>query len=154
MAKHTARAAKPVQTQQQHSDNSHNHKKTCRSCGGEYPHNGVCPAKGKTCNYCKTLNHFNKMCRKRRENESINSVYSNTLRVHIPVMRWGVLLWRPTQYTFGEYDKRKTTYGNKQSRLPTNDRHRCHCEHLGRRCTQESGQAKTDDAWRPTTTAT
>ena len=40
--------AKPLKTQQQHLDNSHNH--------------------------CKKPNHFNKMCPKRREKESINSV--------------------------------------------------------------------------------
>ena len=30
----------------------------CRNCGRAYPHEGACPAKGKTCNYCKKPNHF------------------------------------------------------------------------------------------------
>lgn len=36
---------------------------TCRNCGGTYPHDGACPAYGKTCNHCKKLNHFSTVCR-------------------------------------------------------------------------------------------
>ena len=31
-------------------------KKTCKNCGGTYPHSDSCPALGKTYNYCKKLN--------------------------------------------------------------------------------------------------
>ena len=39
-------------------------KDKCTFCGGEYPHKGPCPAKGKTCNYCKMPNHFKSVCLK------------------------------------------------------------------------------------------
>ena len=39
-------------------------QKTCRNCGGEYPHNSSCPAKGKNCNYCRKENHFKSVCLK------------------------------------------------------------------------------------------
>ena len=31
---------------------------TCGNCGGHYPHDGQCPAAGKTCNLCRKPNHF------------------------------------------------------------------------------------------------
>ncbi len=34
----------------------------CYNCGGSYPHNGKCPAKGKTCTTCGKLDHFNSVC--------------------------------------------------------------------------------------------
>ena len=37
--------------------------KTCHYCGGTYPHNSPCPAKGKECKKCGKLNHFAKVCR-------------------------------------------------------------------------------------------
>ncbi|KAK0135266.1 hypothetical protein N1851_028900 [Merluccius polli] len=40
-----------------------NNSKQCRNCGGRYPHNGDCPAKGKECNICGKLNHYAKVCR-------------------------------------------------------------------------------------------
>ena len=49
-------------TQDRHS------KKTCKNCGGAYPHSGSCPARGKTCNYCKKLNHFKRVCMKLKRN--------------------------------------------------------------------------------------
>jgi hypothetical protein len=36
---------------------------TCRNCGGIYPHEGQCPAKGKECRKCGKCNHFAKVCR-------------------------------------------------------------------------------------------
>lgn len=35
----------------------------CRNCGGNYPHDGNYPAKGKDCKACGKLNHFAKQCR-------------------------------------------------------------------------------------------
>ena len=38
--------------------------KTCRNCGGAWPHrHSDCPAKGKQCRNCKKLDHFAKVCR-------------------------------------------------------------------------------------------
>jgi hypothetical protein len=42
---------------------SSNSSTTCGLCGGQYPHKGVCPAKGKECKKCNRMNHFAKMCR-------------------------------------------------------------------------------------------
>ena len=39
------------------------HKSQCRNCGGEWPHTGDCPAKGKQCRACTKYHHFEKMCR-------------------------------------------------------------------------------------------
>ena len=39
--------------------------KSCRNCGGNYPHKGVCPAKGKQCRKCLKNNHFTAVCRGR-----------------------------------------------------------------------------------------
>ena len=40
--------------------------KECFNCGREWPHaDGVCPAKGKTCNYCGKDNHFKIKCKKK-----------------------------------------------------------------------------------------
>ena len=36
---------------------------TCGNCGGHYPHDGQCPAAGKTCNLCRKPNHFATVCR-------------------------------------------------------------------------------------------
>lgn len=44
--------------------------KECFNCGREWPHtDGVCAAKGKTCNYCKKLDHFSIKCRKKEEDK-------------------------------------------------------------------------------------
>jgi hypothetical protein len=46
---------------------------TCRNCGGIYPHEGQCPAKGKQCRKCGKCNHFAKVCRgqsKFKQNET------------------------------------------------------------------------------------
>ena len=42
-------------------------KITCRKCGGRFPHEGQCPAKGRRCNFCKKPNHFQQVCRKKLE---------------------------------------------------------------------------------------
>jgi hypothetical protein len=38
-------------------------KTKCGLCGGEYPHEGKCPAHGKVCHNCGLLNHFTSVCR-------------------------------------------------------------------------------------------
>lgn len=35
----------------------------CRNCGGNYPHEGDCPARGKDCRACGKPNHYAKLCR-------------------------------------------------------------------------------------------
>ena len=40
-----------------------NTAKTCRNCGGMYPHVENCPAKNKQCKSCGKYNHFAKVCR-------------------------------------------------------------------------------------------
>ena len=37
-------------------------EKTCYKCGGLFPHKGDCPAKDKTCDKCKKVGHFAKVC--------------------------------------------------------------------------------------------
>ena len=34
----------------------------CWNCGGKWPHENECPAKGKECSLCKRLGHFACMC--------------------------------------------------------------------------------------------
>ena len=42
----------------------------CRNCGGNFLHKtGLCPAKGKTCNYCQKQNHFVVVCMKKKRKE-------------------------------------------------------------------------------------
>jgi hypothetical protein len=37
--------------------------RVCFYCGGKYPHDADCPAKGKNCSICHNLNHFAKVCK-------------------------------------------------------------------------------------------
>ncbi|KAJ1143533.1 hypothetical protein NDU88_009841 [Pleurodeles waltl] len=50
----------------------------CNSCGGPFPHQGVCPAQGKTCSNCQKLNHFAKVCKSmsRSRPQKFMAVYS------------------------------------------------------------------------------
>ena len=41
-------------------------QKKCWKCGGNYPHSGVCPAKGKKCNFCDKEGHFAKCCKSKQ----------------------------------------------------------------------------------------
>ena len=41
----------------------------CFSCGGSYPHEGDCPARGKKCNICHELNHFASTCKERGKSQ-------------------------------------------------------------------------------------
>ena len=40
----------------------------CGLCGGNYPHQGNCPAQGKRCLNCDKMNHFSKVCRSKPKN--------------------------------------------------------------------------------------
>ncbi|XP_028414345.1 uncharacterized protein K02A2.6-like [Dendronephthya gigantea] len=44
--------------------------KTCHNCGGTYPHEGQCPAKGKECRKCQKLNHFARVCRGKMQRQT------------------------------------------------------------------------------------
>ena len=46
--------------------------KECFNCGGTYPHEGQCPALGKTCNFCKGLNHYAKCCKSKSKHSNTN----------------------------------------------------------------------------------
>ena len=48
-----------------------NHR--CGLCGGNYPHQGTCPAQGKKCLNCGKMNHFSKGCRGKPNNRSKSS---------------------------------------------------------------------------------
>ena len=45
----------------------------CGLCGGNYPHQGTCPAQGKKCLNCGKMNHFTKVCRGKHNNRSKSS---------------------------------------------------------------------------------
>ena len=47
----------------QPSQKSQNTKSCCWFCGGAYPHRDKCPAKGKLCNGCGKVGHFEVACR-------------------------------------------------------------------------------------------
>lgn len=55
-------------------DKSSNNKK-CHACGGPYPHEGVCPAKGKRCEFCNITNHFASQCRKKKQSTAAPNQY-------------------------------------------------------------------------------
>ena len=42
---------------------------SCLNCGGSHA-KGLCPAKGQTCNYCLKLNHYAKVCMKKKFSQS------------------------------------------------------------------------------------
>ena len=53
--------------------NQEGKKHTCYNCGGEYPHESECSAKGKTCTYCKCLDHFENYCKTKSRNQTSSS---------------------------------------------------------------------------------
>ena len=59
--------AKDIESNEQTEETTHQldarPTQTCRNCGGTFPHEGGCPAKGKVCHKCGKENHFAKMCR-------------------------------------------------------------------------------------------
>lgn len=56
-------------------------KKSCYFCGGSYPHDGNCPAKGKTCNYCHKKDHFENYCHTKQRDMDKNKSAKSTYRV-------------------------------------------------------------------------
>ncbi|MFY8166942.1 MAG: hypothetical protein ACOVJ8_10135, partial [Sediminibacterium sp.] len=55
---------------QREKRNMDNQFKDCFNCGGKWPHEGVCPAKGKICDFCHGKNHFQKVCKKKKASEA------------------------------------------------------------------------------------
>jgi len=71
---HTPRGYKQNIRPHNHNDKGKQQKRSCRNCGGQFPHKIECPAKGKTCNFCKKHNHFSKVCRSRLKRENVQEV--------------------------------------------------------------------------------
>lgn len=47
----------------------------CFKCGGHFPHKNKCPALGKKCNNCNSLNHFASVCKKfKQQHESARTI--------------------------------------------------------------------------------
>ncbi|KAK7933590.1 hypothetical protein WMY93_004486 [Mugilogobius chulae] len=55
----------------------------CRNCGGNYPHDGDCPAKNKECKACGKLNHFARQCRSQPK-ETEYKHHTNKKRTQTP----------------------------------------------------------------------
>eukprot|EP00057_Strongylocentrotus_purpuratus_P001926 XP_003723494.1 PREDICTED: uncharacterized protein K02A2.6-like [Strongylocentrotus purpuratus] len=51
-----------------------NNAKQCFYCGGEYPHQNECPARGQKCRNCGILDHFAKVCKSRKQAHNSKSV--------------------------------------------------------------------------------
>ena len=49
-------------------------KTNCRNCRGEFPHASKCPALGKTCNFCRKINHFARVCGRQNTNDNARRV--------------------------------------------------------------------------------
>ena len=52
----------------------------CFYCGGRFPHEKSCPAKGKQCELCQKYNHFSKFCRSKIQFESKFKKKNNKLQ--------------------------------------------------------------------------
>ena len=48
--------------------------RTCRNCGRHHNTSATCPAHGKTCLYCKKLNHFAEVCQSRARRQRIHAI--------------------------------------------------------------------------------
>ena len=66
------RIVKPTARQRDSKPRENSRETQCRYCGGTYPHTSSCPAKGKTCHFCKKPNHFQKMCKKKRQTKQLS----------------------------------------------------------------------------------
>ena len=54
--------------QRQHDPhNPHANRPGCHYCGGKHQSYETCPAKGQTCNFCLKPNHFEKVCRRKKQ---------------------------------------------------------------------------------------
>lgn len=60
--KSSSRSYQPKQVRQSSA-------KKCWFCGGEYPHTGICPAKGQTCTFCKKPDHLASVCHSKQREE-------------------------------------------------------------------------------------
>jgi hypothetical protein len=47
--------------------------KKCNFCGGKYPHEGQCPARGAVCNFCHNKNHYESECRRKKASQAAPS---------------------------------------------------------------------------------
>eukprot|EP00794_Sanderia_malayensis_P000736 gene736-biopygen16 len=56
--------------------------KKCFTCGGEYPHKGDCPAKGKQCGSCGKQGHFAIVCRSKGDKKDHSHVHKPQRRQH------------------------------------------------------------------------
>lgn len=50
----------------------------CGNCGRSHGPKETCPAKGKTCNFCKKTGHFLQVCRSRKTNQPIHDIQDHT----------------------------------------------------------------------------
>ncbi|XP_014664198.1 PREDICTED: uncharacterized protein K02A2.6-like [Priapulus caudatus] len=54
-------------------------RRTCRNCGGGFPHmSKPCPAKGKTCHDCGKQNHFAKYCLSKHRPTAVKHIQAST----------------------------------------------------------------------------
>jgi hypothetical protein len=85
----------------------------CFCCGNEYPHDGVCPAKGKECQKCHKPNHFASVCRTKIRAKSDAKTHKTK----------GKKPWKKSLYTVhsdGDEDSEEYTYcitGSRQKSL-------------------------------------
>ncbi len=70
-----------------HDIESNGIKKTCRNCGGAWPHAGQCPANGKKCRKCQKPNYFAQVCRgqSQRQNRTDRSTKHKQKRARAPI---------------------------------------------------------------------
>lgn len=58
----------------------------CKYCGSQYCNGRNCPARGKTCSYCRRLDHFERVCLRKKEDlhkkDNINAVKNEDEKVN------------------------------------------------------------------------
>ena len=67
--------SKGRQRQTTHNQPKNSTSNTCYFCGGNYPHQRSCPAKGKECMACHKIGHFAKVCKSAERSSKVNQVY-------------------------------------------------------------------------------
>lgn len=68
------RKSKPKRWGEERDEYREKSSKKCFNCGGRYPHQGQCPATGKTCNECGERDHFVRCCPKRKRGKHVSTV--------------------------------------------------------------------------------